>query len=382
MIFEKEKIEYQMIKDTVRKFASKIPVEKINRFEETETYPYPFVARLGELGLMGILIPAEYGGAGMDNLAYAIAEEELSRVWAGLGLIMSANNSLSGYPILTYGNEEQKQKYLPALATGKKLGCYALTEPDAGSDPASLKTKAEKQRDIYIINGVKRFITNASKADICIIIARTGTEKHKGLSAFIVETNSPGFQIAKIEKKLGLLCSPTCEIVLENVEIPIENLLGKEGDGFKIVMDTLNCGRINIAAQALGISQGAFELTRDYAKERIQFGQPIAQFQAIQFELAKMAIFIEASRLLTYHAAWLKDQGGPQKEIAKAASTAKYFSTEYGVKIVKEALQIFGGVGYTKDYPIERFLRDIIATTIYEGTSNIQLKIIAKSILE
>jgi len=360
--------QHKMVRDLMRDFVKKeVTPEVVRKFEEKEEFPKELVRKLGERGFMGIFVPEEYGGFGIDILSYAIAEEELARVWASLGLIMSANNSLSIYPILKFGDERQKRKYLFSLAKGRFLGCLALTEPEAGSDLTSIRTFADKDGPYWRISGGKTLITNASEAQICVLVARTGKDPHKGLTAFIIETNSPGFQAGKPEKKMGLLCSPTCGIVLDDCLVSQENILGNIGDGFTIALETLFAGRINIGAQALGIAQGAFDLALAYTKERKQFGRPISGFQNVQFKLADMAIGIETARNLVYKAAWLKDKGVP---FAKEASMAKTYASEMAVEVVKSALRLHGGYGYLKSLDIERYYRDVIVTTIYEGDND------------
>lgn len=367
--------EHKMIRAQMRDFAEKELKPYVREYEDQAKFPREFVARLAELGFMGIFVPEGYGGQGADILAYAIAEEGLARIWASLGLIMSANNSLSAYPILTFGTEEQKQKYLPLLARGKKLGCFALTEPEAGSDVASIKTLAERDGRFWRVSGIKRFITNASEAQICVLVARTDKHPHKGLTAFIVDLPVPGFIVGEPEKKMGLHCSPTCEIFLDDCHLPQDSILGEVGQGFKVAMETLNAGRINIAAQALGIAQGAYDLAFAYAQQRKQFGRAIIEFQDVQFKLADMATAIETARTLTYKAAWLKDRGSP---FIKEASMAKTYASEMAVEVTKKAVQIHGGYGYLKDFEVERYYREAIVTTIYEGANPIQRMTIAK----
>lgn len=375
--------EHKMIRDLMRDFAKKEVKPWVEEFEVRREFPKDLVQKLGELGFMGIFVPEKYGGGGSDVLAYAIAEEELARVWASLGLIMSVNNSLSCSPILKFGTEEQKQKYLTPLARGTQLGCYALTEPEVGSDVAGIKAMAELENGIWVLNGIKLFITNASQAQICVLIAKTSEsendwKKREHLSAFIVETSTPGFKVEKIEKKMGLHSSPTCEIILENCQVPKENVLGQIGDGWKVAMHTLNGGRINIAAQAIGISQGAYEEALQYAKKRKMFGGTLFNLQDARFKLARMKIQIDASRLLTWKAAWLKDNGNNEQNVAVAAAEAKYFAAEASQKITYDALQIFGGLGYMQDMAVERFYRDARALTLYEGTSEVQLEVISR----
>lgn len=374
---------HNMVLILMRNFAEKEVRPKVKELEERGEFPKELAQKLGEMGFMGIFVPEQYGGEGLDVLSYVIAEEELARVWASLGLIMSANNSLSSAPILKFGTEEQKQKYLVDLARGTKLGCYALTEPDAGSDVARIKTTAKFENGQWALNGVKRFITNASQAQTCVLIAKTSENEtarknRKHLSAFIVETSDPGFKVVKIEKKMGLHCSPTCEIVLEDCKVPAENILGLVGDGWQIAMHTLNGGRINIAAQSVGISQAAYEEALSYAKERKMFGAKLFDLQSARFKLAQMKIAIDASRLLTQKAAWLKDNNANEHEVALAAAEAKYFASESAQLVTYDALQIFGGSGYMQETPVERYFRDARALTIYEGASEIQLEIISR----
>ena len=372
---------HKMLREMLREFAAKEVKPQVAEFEERKEFPAEIVKRLGEMGFMGIAVPEKYGGAGMDTLAYAIAEEEIASVWASLGLIMSANNSLSCSPILEWGTEKQKQQYLVPLASGQKLGCYALTEPDAGSDAANQKTMARRDGKYYVISGAKRFITNVSKADTCVVIARTGEDRHRGLSAFIVETATPGFVVGRAEDKMGLHCVPTCEIILEDCRVPKENLLGGEGAGWKVAMKTLNGGRINIAAQAVGIAQGAFREAVLHALNRRQFGKPIADFQMIRAMFADMETEIDAARLLTWRAACLKDRGLPETELASYAAKAKLFASEMAERAVSNALQIFGGDGYVRGLPVERAFREAKVTQIYEGTSQVQRLVISADLL-
>ncbi|MBI2450161.1 MAG: acyl-CoA dehydrogenase family protein [Candidatus Nealsonbacteria bacterium] len=371
--------EHAGIRNLMREFAEKEVRPRIKEFEEKGKFPKELVEKLGEMGFMGIFVPEQYGGMGSDILAYAIAEEELARVWASLALIMSANNSLSGAPILEWGNEDQKKKYLASLAQGKALGCYALTEPDAGSDVTRIKTRAVRNDNGWVINGTKQFITNVAKAKVCVLIARTSDHPHHGLSAFIVETSTPGFSVPKIEKKMGLHCSPTSPIVLTDCQVSHANMLGQEGDGWKVAMQTLNGGRINIAAQAVGIAQGAFEEAVNYARNRQMFGKRLIDLQDCQHKLAKMEAQIEASRWLTWYAAWQKDQG---HDVKLAAARAKWFATEMVQKITYDALQIHGGMGYMDETPVERMFRDARALTLYEGASEVQLEVLSRKFLK
>lgn len=367
--------EQQMMRDMVRDFAQKEITPFIEKMEAGE-FPRPILKKMGDLGLMGITVPEKYGGAGMDFTSYIIAINELSKVSAVMGVILSVHTSVGTNPILYFGNEEQKQKYIPKLASGEYLGAFCLTEPHAGSDAASLKTRAVKKGDRYILNGSKIFITNGGEADVYIVFASTDLEKRsRGITAFIVEKDTPGLIIGKNEKKMGLHGSKTVELSFENMEVPIENRLGEEGEGFKIAMANLDVGRIGISAQSLGIAEAALEAAVEYAKERKQFGKPIADYQGIGFKLADMATSVEAARLLVYRAASLKSQGLP---CGKEASIAKLFASKTAMEVAIEAVQVFGGYGYTKDYPVERYFRDAKVTEIYEGTSEIQRLVISK----
>jgi butyryl-CoA dehydrogenase len=368
--------EHEMIRKMVRDFAKNEVAPTAAERDEEERFDREIFNKMAELGLTGIPWPEEYGGIGSDYLAYVIAVEELSKVCASTGVTLSAHISLASWPIYKFGTEEQKQKYLRALATGEKLGAYGLSEPGAGSDVSSMKTRAVLDGDHYVLNGSKVWITNGGEAEIYIVFAMTDPEKrHKGMSAFIVEKGTPGFSIGKKEKKLGIRSSPTTELIFEDCRIPKENLLGQEGEGFKIAMMTLDGGRNGIAAQAVGIAQGALDAAIEYAKGRIQFGKPIAEQQGIAFKLADMATSIEAARLLTYQAAWLESNGLPY---GKESAMAKLFAGDTAMKVTVEAVQIFGGYGYTKDYPVERFMRDAKITQIYEGTQEIQRLVISR----
>ncbi len=371
--------EQKIIQQTALEFVRKEVKPQIGEYEENETFPWPLVKGAAKLGFMGMAIPEKYGGVELDTVSYCLVIEEISKISGGLALIISANNSHSGAPIAAHANEEQKQKYLPPLAAGKKLGCWAITEPNAGSDVAGQKATARLDNGQWILNGTKNFITNGSVADICVATFRTDPNPHNGLSAFIIEKSAPGFGVGRIEKKMGLNCTLTAELIFENCRIPQENLLGQKGEGFKIAMHTLNAGRISIAAQGLGIAEGAFEEALKYAKERTQFNKPIAGFQAIQFMLADMATEIELARLLIYEAAWLKDSG---LQFIKHASMAKVFASEMAERTTSRAVQIFGGYGYMKDFPVERFYRDARILQVYEGTSQVQRIIIAKHLLK
>ncbi len=372
--------EQEMMRKMVREFAQTEIPPFIPVMEDEERFPREIINQMAELGLLGVPIPEQYGGAGMDFTSYIIAINELSRVSATIGVILSVHTSVGTNPILYFGTEEQKQKYIPQLASGEFLGAFALTEAQAGSDASSLRTSAVLDGDDYILNGSKIFITNGGEADSYITFAVTNPDKGKdGISAFIVEKNTPGFSIGKKEKKMGLHGSNTTELIFENARIPKENRLGNEGDGFKIAMANLDVGRIGIAAQALGIAEAALEHAVNYAKERQQFGKPIAANQGIGFKLADMATQIESARLLVYRAASLKDQG---EATGLAASMAKRFATDAAMFVATEAIQIFGGYGYSREYPVERLFRDAKITQIYEGTNQIQRMVIARHLLK
>ncbi|ASJ56195.1 acyl-CoA dehydrogenase [Brevibacillus formosus] len=372
--------EHDMMRKMIRDFAENQVAPTAAERDEEECFDRSIFEQMAELGLTGIPWPEQYGGAGADYLSYVIAVEELSRVDASIGVTLSAHVSLASWPIYKFGTEEQKQKFLRPLAEGKKMGAYCLTEAGSGSDSAGMRTTAVRDGDHYIINGTKIFITNAGEAEIYIVFAVTQPElKHKGITAFIVEKGMDGFTMGKKEKKLGIRSSPTLAVNFEDVRVPVENRLGEEGQGFKIAMMTLDGGRNGIAAQALGIAQGAYEHARNYAKERSQFGKPLASLQAIQFKLADMATKIEASRLLTYQAAWLEDQGLPY---GKASAMSKVFAGDTAMEVTTEAVQVFGGYGYTREYPVERFMRDAKITQIYEGTNEIQRVVISNFLLK
>jgi len=372
--------EQLMIKETARKFAVEELAPKASERDEKEEFPHEEIKKLAELGFMGMMTSEKYGGAGLDTISYVLAMEEISKVDASVGVIMSVNNSLVCWPIETFGTEEQKLKYLPRLARGELLGAFCLSEPEAGSDASNQRTTATRDGNFYILNGTKNFITNGVYANILIVFAQTDKEKgSKGISAFIVEKDLPGVIVTKKEKKLGIRSSDTAQIVFEDCKVPAVNRLGDEGMGFKIAMTTLNGGRIGIAAQALGIAQASLEASIKYAKERKTFGKFLAEHQAIQFKIADMATKIEAARLLTLFAAWKKDRG---ERYVKEASMAKLFASQIAVEAALEAVQIHGGYGYIKDFPVERYLRDSKITEIYEGTSEIQRIIIARELLE
>lgn len=371
--------EHEMIRKMVRDFAENEVAPTAGERDENETFDRAIFDQMAELGLTGIPWPEEYGGIGSDYLAYVIAVEELSRVCASTGVTLSAHTSLAGWPVYKFGTEEQKQKYLRPMAEGKKIGAYGLTEPGSGSDAGGMKTTAKLDGDHYVLNGSKIFITNGGIADIYVVFAVTDPESKNGTSAFIVEADFEGFSVGKKEKKMGIRSSPTTEIIFDNCRVPKENLLGAEGDGFKIAMKTLDGGRNGIAAQAVGIAQGAVDAAVAYSKERVQFGKPISANQGISFKLADMATSTEASRLLTYQAAWLESNNLPY---GKQSAMAKLMAGDTAMKVTTEAVQVFGGYGYTKDYPVERFMRDAKITQIYEGTQEIQRLVISRILLK
>ena len=372
--------EQEMIRKTVRDFAESEVAPKAAEMDEKEDYEWSLWDRMADMGLTGIPFPEEYGGAGMDNVSYAIAVEELARVCGSTSVLISAHTSLCAWPIYQYGTEEQKKKYLTPLAEGKTVGAMGLTEPSAGSDAGALKLSAKLDGDHYILDGTKIFITNAYRADTYVIIAGTDRSKgHKGTAAFIVEKGTPGFSFGKKEHKMGIRASYTYELVFENCRVPKDYLLGQDGMGFKIVMSTLDGGRIGIAAQALGLAQGAFDQALAYSKQREQFGKPISANQGIQWMLADMATRIEAARLLIYQAAYLKDAGLPY---SKHSAMAKLYASETAMWVTTKAVQIHGGYGYSREYPVERMMRDAKITEIYEGTSEVQRIVIAANLLK
>lgn len=372
--------EQNLLRETVRLFAEKEIAPSARERDENDRFDRGLMFdRVAELGLAGIVFPEEYGGAGADYVSYAIAVEELSRVCASTGVTLSAHLSLGANPIYLFGNEEQKQKYLVPLAEGRKMGAFGLTEPSAGSDAGGTRTTATRDGEDWVLNGTKIFITNGKEADTYIVFARTdkAAEKHHGISAFILEKGTPGFTFGKKEEKMGIRSSLTYELIFENCRIPSENLLGKEGDGFKVAMKTLDGGRIGIASQALGIAQGAYDAAVAYAKERKQFDSPIANFQGVQFQLADMATQIEAARLLVYQAGYRASAGLPY---GKESAMAKLFASETAMRVTTQAVQIHGGYGYTRDFPVERMMRDAKITEIYEGTSEVQRIVIGAAI--
>ncbi len=377
--------EHKMIQDMARDFAQKEIAPIAAHIDEQALFPHATVKKMGELGFMGIEIPEEYGGTGMDCLAYVLAMIEISKACGSHGVIMSVNNSLVCYGLHHFGTEEQKQAFLVPLASGEKLGAYSLTEAQAGSDPANMRCIAELDAGTgeYVINGTKAWVTSGPVADYIILFAMTDRSKGtRGISAFVADTTLPGFKPGKVEPKLGIRASHTSELIFENYRLPAWHRLGEEGAGFRIALAILDAGRIGIAAQAVGIAEAAFEAARDYAKEREQFGQPIASFQAIQFMLADMKTQLEAARLLTYQAALAKDESkATGRRFSVEASMAKVFAAEAAMWITTKAIQVFGGNGYSKEYPVERHFRDAKITEIYEGTSEIQRMVIARGVL-
>ncbi|NTV63709.1 MAG: acyl-CoA dehydrogenase [Oscillochloris sp.] len=368
----------QMLRDMVRQFVEKEAKPTVAERDEGAIWPATLVQKMGELGLLGVAVREEYGGSGLDYISYAIVIEELSRVDASLGVIASVNNSLVCYGIEKFGTEEQKRELLTPLASGRTLGAFSLSEPGAGSDAAAQKTIAVRDGDSYVINGVKNWVTNGDSADTIILMAMTEPSKGvKGISAFLIDTHEPGCRIVKVENKLGIRSAHSCQMAYDDFRVPAWRRLGEEGQGFKIAMTILNAGRIGIAAQALGIAQGAYEEALNYTKVREQFGKPIHEFQAVGFTLADMATRIKAARLLTYDAAWRKDQG---LDYAKDAAMAKVFASETAMWTATKALQLHGSNGYSKEYPVERYFRDAKITEIYEGTSEIQRLVISREI--
>ncbi len=378
--------EQQQLRRTVRDFAEGEIAPHVMEWDEASQFPSELIPKLAEMGFLGVLFPEKYGGAGLGYIEYVLVIEELSRVDGSIGIIVAAHNSLCTNHISKFGSEQQKQKYVPPLAQGKKLGCWSLTEPEAGSDAGGARTVAVKEGGGWVINGSKTFTTNGHYADVCVCMALTDqSKKTHGFSAFIVEKGTEGFRPGKKENKLGLRASDTSEIIFTDCRVPAENMLGKEGEGFVNTLQVLDGGRISIAAMGLGMAQGAYEASLRYAKQRRQFGKTIAEFQAIQFKLADMATQIEAARMLTYRAAWLADRalasGGDATRFSKESSMAKLYAGEVAVRVANEAVQIHGGYGFIKDYPAEKFYRDVKLCTIGEGTSEIQRMVIARQLL-
>ena len=367
------------VQEAARDFAQTELLPGVIERDTEARFPTEQIQKMGALGFMGMMVDPAYGGGGMDTISYVIAMEELSKIDASASVSMSVNNSLVCWGLEKYGSEEQKQKYLSKLATGELLGAFCLSEPEAGSDATSQQTNATLEGDYYLLNGTKNWITNGSSASIYLVIAQTDASKgHKGISVFIVEKGWEGFVVGKKEDKLGIRGSDTHSLLFTDVKVPVQNRIGAEGFGFTFAMETLNGGRIGIAAQALGIASGAYELALAYSKERKAFGKPISQHQAIQFKLADMATQIEAARLLVYKAAWLKDEG---KEYAHASAMAKLYASEVAMNVTIEAVQVHGGYGYVKEYHVERLMRDAKITQIYEGTSEIQRIVISRGLV-
>lgn len=372
--------EHKMLRDAARDFAQKEIAPIAAEFDESGEFPQATIKKMGELGFMGIEIPEQYGGAGMDALAYVLALEEICKVDASHGVIMSVNNSLYCHGILKFGSEDQKKKFLTPIASGKAIGAYSLTEPQSGSDAGTMRSRAVRDGDFYILNGRKSWVTSGPVADFFVVFTMTDPDKkQKGVSAFLVEGKTPGLTRGKKEPKLGIRASATSELIFEDCRVPAENLLGKEGEGFKIAMTVLDAGRIGIATQALGIAEAAYEAAREYAGQREAFGQPIGQFQGTGFKLADMKTRIEASRLLIYNAALAKEKSkGTEGRYSLEASMAKLFASETAMYVTHQAVQIHGGMGYSRELPVERYFRDAKITEIYEGTSEIQRLVISR----
>ncbi len=368
--------EERLIQQTAKEFADSEVAPMAVKTDAESRFPRELVEGLAKLGFLGMLIPEEYGGSGVGNFCQVLALEEINRACASTGVAMSVHNSLATSPIIKFGNEETKKKYLPKMATGEWIGCYALSEANAGSDAASLQCRAEKDGDDWVLNGEKTWITTGAEADVYVVMVRTNPdERAKGISTFVLERGMKGLTVGRKEDKLGLRGSSTVQIALEDCRVPAINMLGKEGEGFTIAMKTLDGGRIGIATQAVGIAQACLDASSKYAREREQFGKPIGEFQAIQWKIADMATAIEASRLLVYRAARLRDRDAPH---TKEAAMAKLFASETSNRAAREAIQIHGGAGYLKDFPVERYLRDARITEIYEGTSEVQRIVIAR----
>ncbi len=371
--------EQRMIQAMVREFAREVVLPKAAERDRTREFPWENIRQMGELGLMGMNVPPEYNGSGADTISYSLAMQEIAYACASTAVIMSVHNSVACGPIYLFGSEHLKENYLKPLAAGQKLGSFALTEPGAGSDPAGQKSRAVKDGNDYVINGTKMFITSGKNSDVTVVTAYTDHGKgHRGISAFIVEKGTPGFSVGKEEDKMGLRASDTVELIFEDCRVPAENLVGVEGDGFMIAMASLDGGRIGIASQSVGLAQACLDAAVTYAKERLQFNKPISQFQGLRWMIADMATHIEAARLLTFNAAAMRDRG---ENFSGAASMAKVFSSETANEVAYKALQIHGGYGYIKEFPIERYYRDARVLTIYEGTSEIQRRVIAKNVI-
>ena len=373
--------EQQMVREMAARFAEAEIRHKAAELDETHSHPADIVKQLGELKMLGIAVPEEYGGGGMDYVSYVLALIEISKACASTGVIMSVNNSLYCFPVYAYGTEAQKKKYLNPCASGEYLGCYGLTEAGAGSDPAGMRTTAVKDGDEWVVNGEKKFITNGNVARYAVIAAVTEKGKgYKGISSFVVDLeNTPGFKVGRVEEKMGILASGTAELVFEEARLPADGLLGKEGDGFKQMLSTLDGGRIGIASQAIGIGRSVLEDAVAYAKTREQFGKPISTFQAIQWKMADMATELDAAELLTLRAAWLEDHKKPYE---KEAAMAKMYASDAAMRASVEGVQILGGYGYSKEYPMERHMRDAKICQIYEGTNEIMRLVVAKNLIK
>ncbi len=372
--------EHRLIRDTAREFAQKEIAPIAAQFDESGEFPYQTIRKMGEMGFMGIEVPEEYGGAGLDTLSYVLALEEISKVDAAHGVIMSVNNSLYCYGILQFGTDEQKKNFLIPVASGKAIGAYSLTEPSSGSDASNMRSRARRDGDYYVLNGVKSWVTSGPVADYIVVFMMTDPEKKaKGITAFLVEGNTPGLRRGKKEPKLGIRASATSELIFEDCRVPVANRLGEEGEGFKIAMSVLDVGRIGIGAQALGIAEAAYEFSVNYARQREAFGHKIGEFQGISFKIADMKTRIEASRLLVYNAAMAKERSKTTGErFTLQASMAKLFASETAMFCAHAAVQIHGGMGYSREMPVERFFRDAKITEIYEGTSEIQRLVISR----
>ena len=371
--------EQRLLRDTCRDFAARELIPNAKKWDREHHFPAGAIKKMAELGLMGVAVPSDWGGAGMDNVSYALAMEEISRGCASCGVAMSVNNSLYSDPVMKFGTDEQKERWLRPFASGEKLGCFGLTEPQAGSDAAEQRTVAKRKGDVYVIDGTKNWITNGPVADAIVLFTMTDMSKGtKGITAFLVDTDTPGFLRQKADEKLGICASPSCTIFFEGMEVPVSQRLGQEGEGFKIAMNTLDGGRIGIAAQALGIGRAAFEEARDYSKVRKTFDVPISQHQAIQFMLADMATELDAARLLTLRAAAMKDKGVRH---TRESAMAKLYASEAANRVADKAVQIHGGMGYSKELDIERHFRDARITEIYEGTSEMQRIVISSALM-
>lgn len=370
--------EQNMIQAMVRDFAREVILPTASERDKTGEFPAENIKKMGELGLMGMNVPLEYNGAGVDTVSYSVALQEVAYACASTAVIMSVHNSVACGPIYLFGSDYLKETYLKPLAAGEKIGSFALTEAGAGSDPVSQKAKAVRDGDSYVINGTKMFITTGKNSDLTVVTAYTDRDKkHRGISAFVVEKGTPGFHVGKEEEKMGLRASDTVELIFEDCRVPFENRLGNEGDGFIIAMASLDGGRIGIASQSVGLAQACLEGAISYAKERVQFGRPISHFQGLRWMVADMATQLEAARLLTFNAAAMRDRG---EKITEAASMAKLFASEMANRVAYQALQIHGGYGYISEFPVERYYRDVRVFTIYEGTSEIQRKVIANHV--